>query len=131
FIFILLAFSLNADRFFKADELKKLGLTDIEISQIEDINLKYNREKQQIYAELNLYKAKIEKELVASEVNLNEVEKILKESLEWKLKAEMLEIKKRIEIRKFIGEEKWQKITAWFKERRQNLRDKRDKNSKK
>ncbi len=123
FILLLLALSLNADRMFKADDLKKLGLTEDEIAKIEEINSRYNKEKLQIYAELNLYKAKVEKELLAAEVNLNEVEKILKESLEWKLKAEMVEIKKRLEMKKLVGDEKWQKITAWFKERREKIKD--------
>jgi len=123
FILMLLALSINADRMFKADDLKKLGLTEDEIAKIEEINSRYNKEKLLIYAELNLYKAKVEKELLAAEVNLNEVEKILKESLEWKLKAEMVEIKKRLEMKKLVGDEKWQKITAWFKERREKIKD--------
>jgi len=131
FIFILIAFGLNADRMFKTEDLKELGLTDDEIAKLEEINSRYNKEKLQIYAELNLYKAKVEKELVAAEVNLAEVEKILKESLEWKLKAEMLEIRKRLEMRKLVGDEKWQKITVWFKNIRQEFRDKTDKDRKK
>jgi len=49
---------------------------------------------------------------------MKEVERILKESLEWKLKSELAEIRRRVEIRKILGEARWEKFLRILASRR-------------
>jgi hypothetical protein len=92
------------------DELRKLGLTDDEIRKVTEINLATEQEKREAQLELNILKAQLEKLLAGIDPDMRQVEKLLRDSTEWKVKSELAEIKKRVEIRKLIGEEKWRKL---------------------
>lgn len=112
---------------YSADKLKEAGLNDQEIKKVEEIYLKYQNEKKKATAELNIIKAKIDKELIADNVNMTEVEKLMRESLEWKLKIEMANIQKRIELKKLLGENRLQKLRWIFiEERRGREADKKN-----
>ena len=52
----------------------------------------------------------LEKLLIDIDPNMRDVERILKDTTEWKLKSEMAEIRRRVEIRKVMGEEKWEEF---------------------
>lgn len=112
--FISMCFSLFS---FPFDKLKEAGLTDEQIKKVQEIYFKYDKIKREAKAELGILKAKIQKELLAENVNMVEVEKLLKESLNWKLKIEMSNIQKRIELKKLLGEENLQKLRFLFLKR--------------
>lgn len=99
--------------------LRELGLKEEEIIQIMKIQGETEKVKRESQIELNLYKAQLEKILFSPDVDLEEVEKILRASMEWKLKSELAEIRRRVEIRKILGEERWEKFLSTLKMRRQ------------
>jgi len=99
--------------------LRELGLKEEEIIQIMKIQGETEKVKREAQIELNLYKAQLEKILFSPDVDLEEVEKILRASMEWKLKSELAEIRRRVEIRKIMGEERWEKFLRVLKMRRQ------------
>ncbi len=99
--------------------LRELGLKEEEIIRIMKIQGETEKVKREAQIELNLYKAQLEKILFSPDVDLEEVEKILRASMEWKLKSELAEIGRRVEIRKIMGEERWEKILRVLKMRRQ------------
>jgi len=99
--------------------LRELGLQEEEIIQIMKIQGETEKVKREAQIELNLYKAQLEKILFSPDVDLEEVEKVLRASMEWKLKSELAEIRRRVEIRKIMGEERWEKFLRVLKMRRQ------------
>lgn len=54
--------------------------------------------------ELNYYKAQLERLLFQKDPDMDEVEQILKSSLEWRLQVELSRIKQRVELRKLLGD---------------------------
>jgi hypothetical protein len=96
----------------------ELGLTNEELSMVMEIHDEARKQIREAQIELNLYKAQLEKLLFPPEINMKEVERILKESLEWKLKSELAEIRRRVEIRKVLGEARWEKLLRILASRR-------------
>ncbi len=90
--------------------LKKFGLDDEEIERVMAVQNATERIIQEARVELNLLKAQLEKLLFGIDVDMNRVEKLLRQSIDWKLKSELAEIKRRVEIRKLFGEERWSKF---------------------
>ena len=97
------------------EALKKLGLDDQEIERIKEIQAAADKTIAEVRVELNLLKARLEKLLFDVNVDMREVEKLLRASMEWKLKAELAEIKRRVELRKLFGEERWPRFLRALK----------------
>ena len=114
FLFFLIS-SIYAQEFNNINVLKKIGLTDETIEKVIEINNRTQEEIKEAGLELNIFKAQLEKLLFSRDVNLEKVEKLLKDSLEWKLKSEMARIKKRVMIRKLMDEEQWLKLLQIIK----------------
>jgi len=89
---------------------KKFGLNDEEIERVMAIQMETERTIQEARIELNLLKAQLEKLLFDIDVEMNSVERLLRQSIDWKLKSELAEIKRRVELRKLFGEERWVKF---------------------
>jgi hypothetical protein len=90
--------------------LKRFGLNDEEIERVMAIQIETERIIQEARVELNLLKAQLEKLLFDIDVDINSVERLLRQSIDWKLKSELAEIKRRVELRKLFGEERWAKF---------------------
>ena len=101
--------------------LQRLGLSSEEIELAVQIEQDANRTKREAGLELNLLKAQLEKELFQTDVDMQQVEKLLRTSLEWKMKAELAEIARRVELRKLLGEDRWEKLLLALKNRRAQL----------
>jgi peptidoglycan hydrolase CwlO-like protein len=109
-LFAAAALAFGQQRLENAEFLKSIGLSGDDIKKVQDIRLQTSRDKQQAQAELNVYKAQLEKLMLSADPDMKEVERILRDSMEWKLKAELADIKGRVATRKAVGEEAWQKI---------------------
>lgn len=93
---------------------ERLGLTEQQTSSIQEILRREDRVSREAQAELGVYKAQLEKLLLGPDPDMRQVERLLQSSMEWKLKSEMAEIRRRVEIRKVLGEQKWQQLVrAW------------------
>jgi hypothetical protein len=103
--------------------LKKFGLDDQEIERIMQIQAEADRTIGEARVELNLLKAQLEKLLFDVNVEMREVEKLLRDSMEWKIKAELAEIRRRVELRKIFGEERWPKFLRALRRWRGRERD--------
>ncbi len=89
---------------------KKFGLNDEEIERVMATQMETERIIREARVELNLLKAQLEKLLFDIDVDMNSVERLLRQSIDWKLKSELAEIKRRVELRKLFGEERWAKF---------------------
>ena len=93
---------------------EKLGLSEQQASAVREVVGREDRVMREAQVELNIFKAQLEKLLNAAEPDLSEVERLLQASVPWKLKMEMAEIRRRVEIRKVLGERKWEQLMrAW------------------
>ncbi|MBN1412713.1 MAG: hypothetical protein JW969_17830 [Spirochaetales bacterium] len=90
--------------------LKKLGVTDDQIKQIQDVNDPLDKQQREAKVELKIVRAQLEKALFDVNVNYSQVEKLLRDAMEWRIKIEMAEIRKRVEMRKIVGEDVWQQL---------------------
>lgn len=125
--FILVVSPLVAQDFGNIELLMDAGLKKEIIEKIIDINVKYQQEIQEAELELNIYKAQLEKLLFLRDVDLKKVEQLLRDSMEWKLKAEMARIKRRAAIRLLIDEDKWLHLVQYLRATRINeLREKKN-----
>lgn len=107
---------------------EKLGLSDQEIEGVSTLMKKSERTRKEASLELNLVKAQLEKLLFPANADLGQVEILLRSSLEWKLKAELADIKLRVELRKLLGEERWERY-LWFLRNRRTQAERQNPNS--
>ena len=128
---LLLSFLISsafAQRFDNPQILKRIGLSDETIEQIIEINTKCQQEITEAELELNIFKAQLEKLLFSRDADLNKVEKLLENSMEWKLKSEMARIKRRVMIRQLMDEEQWVQLVMVMKsvdnKKKENNQDK-------
>ncbi len=94
---------------------KFLELSEEEIEWFADFQTEIDLSKREAQLELNLVRAQLEKLLFPVNVNMKEVEKLLRSSVEWRLQIELEEIRWRVESRKKLGEEKYQKLLRFMK----------------
>jgi hypothetical protein len=118
----LLSFNISAQDQEANRVLSKLGLSEDQIEKVFEIRTQTERVVRESQIELNILKAQLQKQLFKVNPDMNHVEKILRESMEWKLKIELSQIKARVAIRKLVGEEKWIKYLNWTKMRQQRQR---------
>ena len=57
--------------------------------------------------ELDIYRAQLAKLLYSRDVDMGEVEKLLRTSYEWQLKRQLAQIRRQVEIRRILGDERW------------------------
>jgi hypothetical protein len=100
----------SAQRFDNPQIYERLELSTRQIERIEEVQRREDRVVREAQAELNVYKAQLERLLIDVEVDLRQAEKILRDTMEWKLKSEMAEIRRRVEVRKIMGEENWEEF---------------------
>jgi hypothetical protein len=117
FLFALIAGGANAAGIDDFNDLTKLGLSEAEIRQVTDIELESEQAKKQAQLELNILKAQLEKLLADPDPDMKQVEKLLRDSVEWKVKSELAEINKRVQVRKILGEGKWKKLVNFLQKK--------------
>ncbi len=87
--------------------LRQLDFSLDELEQMEEIQEMTIEIAQPAQAQINVIKQKLTRLLLRSEVNLEEVERLLRQSLQWELKVRMAEITRQIEIRRIVGDQRW------------------------
>ena len=103
--------------------LKRFDLTDDEIGRVREIQQAGGTKRREIGAELNIIRAEMDKLLLDVDVDMGAIEALLKKSFEWRLKGELAEIGRRVEMRKIFGEDSWRKFEAARRNRQQGGRD--------
>jgi hypothetical protein len=95
----------------------RLGLTEQQKNSIQDIVYREDRVIRESQAEININRAQLEKLLLGTDPDMAAVERLLRGTLDWKLKSEMAEIRRRVEIRKVLGEPKWEQLLRGWRAR--------------
>ena len=98
-----------------AKALKRLGFSAGEIKKITKIYEETQKTVMNARAEIDIYRAELKKLLLNPNVDMKEVEKLLKKSLEWELKMRLAQIEREVKIRKLVGDRKWARLVQYFR----------------
>jgi len=90
--------------------LQRLGLSTEEVDAIEEIVRMTNRKILPARAEVEVLQSDLTFLLSQREVDMREVERILRGSLEWELTIRMAQIEMQISVRNSIGVQKWTRL---------------------
>ena len=103
--------------------IRFLELAEDEVEVLEKLQIEKENIVREAQMEQNLIKAQLEKLLFPPDADLRAIEQKMKESLEWRLKIEIANIKLRVEARKLLGEPRWRKLLQSQKEERARVQD--------
>jgi hypothetical protein len=96
---------------------QRLGLTEQQVSSLQEVAAREDRVVREAQAELNIYKAQLEKLLLDPDPDMKQVERLLRSSNDSRLKSQMAVIRRRVAMRKIMGEQKWEQflrgLRAW------------------
>ena len=99
--------------------LKRLDLEEQQIQQLRAIFERTEREIREARIEVDILKAQLRKLLFEAEVNMREVERLLRQSLDWELKERMAHIRRQVELRELLGDGKYARLSEAVERRRQ------------
>lgn len=85
----------------------RIGLTEEETEALLEVFTQTETEIKGAALELDVYKAQLARLLFPPEVNMREVEELLRKSYEWQLKRQLAQIRRQVEIRRLLGEDRW------------------------
>jgi len=98
--------------------LKRLDLGEEEIANIREIFEKTEKEIREARLEIDILKAQLRKLLFQQQVNMREVERLLRDSLEWEMKERMAQIRRQVQLRTLLGDTKYARLTEAVEARR-------------
>ncbi|HUZ17941.1 MAG TPA: hypothetical protein VMV68_06115 [Spirochaetia bacterium] len=98
--------------------LHNIGVSDVDITKIFQTEYQTQRQVREVQLELNILRAELEKALFPVNADMHEVQRLLNESLQWKLKSELATINARVEIRKLLGDVKYAEYQRYLHDER-------------
>ena len=98
--------------------LERLGLEEEEVQRIREIFEETERAIRQARLEIDVLRAQLRKVLFEEQVNMREVERMLRQSLEWELKERMAQIRRQVELRELLGDAKYARMSQAVERRR-------------
>ena len=100
--------------------LDRLDLKEDEVKKVREIFEETEREIREARLEIDVLRAQLRKLLFQEQVNMREVERLLRQSLDWEFKERMAQIRRQVELRELLGDAKYARMTQ-AAERRQLL----------
>jgi hypothetical protein len=85
----------------------RIGLSEEETKTVMNAYDRTESVIEEANLELNIYKAQLARLLFPVEVDMREVENLLRKSYEWQLKRQLAQIQRQVEIRRILGEDRW------------------------
>ena len=86
--------------------LQRLGLDEAELDSIRGIFEETEKGIREARLEIDVLRAQLRKLLYVEQVDMREVERLVRQSLEWELKERMAQIRRQVELRKLLGDTK-------------------------
>ena len=97
--------------------LERLDLKEAEVQETQEIFEKTEREIREARLEIDVLRAQLRKLLFQEQVNMREVERLLRQSLDWEFKERMAQIRRQVELRELLGDAKYARMTQAFQRR--------------
>jgi hypothetical protein len=98
--------------------LERLDLEEEEVEKIREIFERTEREIREARLEIDVLRAQLRKLLFQEQVNMREVERMLRQSLDWELKERLAQIRRQVELRELLGDAKYARLTQVVERRR-------------
>jgi hypothetical protein len=98
--------------------LERLDLDEEEVERIREIFERTEREIREARLEIDVLRAQLRKILFEEQVNMREVERMLRQSLDWELKERMAQIRRQVELRELLGDAKYARMSQVLERRR-------------
>ena len=98
--------------------LQRLDLDEQQVQKIREIFEETEKEIRQARLEIDVLRAQLRKLLFEEQVDMRDVERMLRQSLEWELKERMAQIRRQVELRKLLGDAKYARMSQAFEKRR-------------
>ena len=118
-VLVLLAVGFSCGQDWENPEfLERLGLEEEEVQRIREIFEETERAIRQARLEIDVLRAQLRKVLFEEQVNMREVERMLRQSLEWELKERMAQIRRQVELRELLGDAKYARMSQAMERRR-------------
>ncbi len=109
-ILLLAATIISAQDFLTEEIMTEIGMNQVQIRTVLKLQLETQQRMQIANAELGVLKAQLTRELVNNNPDMSKVEKIIGNTLKYRLQNEMDTIKLRVRLKEEVGEENWRKI---------------------
>ena len=97
--------------------LERLDLKEAEVQETQEIFEKTEREIREARLEIDVLRAQLRKLLFQEQVDMREVERLLRQSLDWEFKERMAQIRRQVELRELLGDAKYARMTQAFQRR--------------
>ena len=128
FIFVLMIMTLTVTVLYAQDILDprlltQIGLSNEEIEEIQEIQYQADKKIREAHVEMNILKAQLEKLLLNEDPNMQQVRKTIEETLQWRIRTEIATVEARIQIRKKMGSENWEKMLKLRKQIQQRIQN--------
>ena len=101
---------------------RKLGLTEEEIGRIGAIYDRTEKSIREARVEIDVLKAEIRRVLYRDPVDMPEVEKLLRGSLEWEYRLRLAQIARQVELRRLLGDARYARLMEAVRMRRRAAR---------
>lgn len=98
--------------------LKRLELSEEEMEDIKEVFEQTEKEIREARLEIDILKAQLRKLLFQQQVNMREVERLLRDSLEWEMKERMAQIQRQVQLRTLLGDTKYARLIEAVEARR-------------
>ena len=92
--------------------VERLQLTPAEVTRLEEIRERIERTVREARLEIRVLQASIKRLLFDPQVDLKEVEGLLRRAMEWELKLRMAQVTGQVEARRLLGDERWGRLNA-------------------
>jgi hypothetical protein len=100
--------------------LERLGLTRQEREQVVRLTREHGDVIRRSRAELDVIKAQLRRLLFDRDVNMEEVQRLLRQSLEWEYRERLAQIELQVALRKLVSEEQYARLLQLWSLRRRD-----------
>ncbi len=102
---------------------RKLGLSEEQGAQVREIYERTQKSIRESRAEIDVLKAELRRLLLREPVDMNQVEKQLRASLEWEYRLRLAQISRQVELRQALGDRDYARLMELVRERRRSARE--------
>ena len=102
---------------------RKLGLSEEQIDQARGILESTQKSVREARAEIDVLRAELRRLLLREPVDMGQVEKQLRASLEWEYRLRLAQISRQVQLRRLLGDRDYTRLMEAIRERRRGTRE--------
>jgi hypothetical protein len=102
---------------------QKLGLSEAQMEQARGIFERTQKSIREARAEIDVLKAEMRRLLLREAVDMAQVEKQLRASLEWEYRLRLAQISRQVELRRLLGDRDYARLMEAIRDRRREGRE--------